>query len=101
MNWLRKLFGGISSTAKTIINFILPIAESHAGQLLASALPIAESIVVGIATQGLTGTQARDAAVTQLKTQLISQGYATAADISTRVLNLAVEMAANKVVVQS
>src|SRR4029077_13834314 len=95
--FFTSLFATLNASARAIVAFILPIAKTHAGELLATALPIAEGIVTDLATnQAMPSADKRAAAVGQLKTALVSQGYATASDILSSTLNLAVEMAVNK-----
>lgn len=94
--FFSTLFASLGSAARAIISFLLPILRSHAGELIAAGLPIAQQIVIGLANQQLPNAQKRDLAATQLKTALVSQGYATAADIAASTLNLIVEMAVSK-----
>jgi hypothetical protein len=91
--FFSSLFASLNSNARAIIAFLLPVLRNHSGQLLAVALPIAQSIVAGLANQQLPNADKRDQAASQLKGALISQGYATAADIGASLLNLAIEMA--------
>lgn len=93
MSWLQNIFDRFSSIVRSFISFIIPIAESDAGKIISAALPLALSIVQQIATQGLTGTAARDAAVAALKTQIVQQGLAAGQDLATSTLNFIVETA--------
>lgn len=93
MDWLHNFFSRFTSTVRTIVSFVLPIAESHAGELIAAALPVAQQIVAGLAAQQLPGAQKRDLAVTQLKSALVSQGYSAGADLGAATLNFIIETA--------
>jgi|SRR5215469_13448119 len=93
MNFFHDLFARFTGAVRTILGFVLPIAESDAGKIIADALPLATQIVSAIATQGLKGTEARDAAVEQLKAQVASQGIADVSTIAASTLNFIVETA--------
>jgi len=95
MNFFHDLFARFTSAVRTILGFVLPIAESDAGKIIADALPLATQIVTAVATQGLKGTTARDAAVEQLKTQITNQGLADVSSIAGSTLNFIIETAVN------
>src|SRR5258707_5702676 len=100
MSFFHDFFARFTATVRTIVAFVLPIAESSAGKIIAGALPLALTIVSNIATQGLKGNAATTAAVGKLKTHITQQWIATGTEIATSVLNLIVEMAVNHQKVQ-
>lgn len=95
MQFFHDFFARFNSVVRAIVGFILPIAESHAGQLISQLLPVAQSIVSDLANQQLPSAQKRDTAVSQLRDEAVKQGWATASDIASSTLNLVVEMAVN------
>jgi hypothetical protein len=98
--FFATLWASLSSAARAVISFLLPILKTHAGDLIAAALPIAQGIVTSLANQQIPDVQKRDQAVSQLKNALVAQGYATAADVATSTLNLVIEMAVAKLKTQ-
>lgn len=99
--FFATLFSTLNAAARAVLTFIMPVLKSRSGQLLAIALPIAQEIVNGLAHQQMPTAEKRDAAASQLKGALVSQGYAAAADIGSSLLNLAVEMAVAKLKVET
>jgi hypothetical protein len=95
MSFFHDFFTRFNSIVRAIVGFILPIAESNAGQLISNLLPIAQSIVADLANQQIPSAQKRDAAVSQLQDAAVKAGWSTASDIASSTLNLVVEMAVN------
>ena len=93
MNWFHSFFDRFTGAVRVIFSFILPIAESDAGDIISKALPLALSIVTAIGQQGLKGDDARSAALEQLKTQITQQGIADATSLATSTLNFIIESA--------
>lgn len=94
--FISTLFASLSGAARAIVSFLLPILKSDAGKLIAVALPIAQGIVTDLAAGKLPSGDKRELAVTKLHSALVSQGYATAAEIASSTLNLVVEMAVSR-----
>jgi len=93
MNWFHSFFDRFTGAVRAIFSFILPIAESDAGDIISKALPLALSIVTAVGQQGLKGDSARTAAIDQLKTQITQQGIADASTLAASTLNFIVESA--------
>lgn len=90
-----KLFTEITGVSTAVWKSIEPILKSEVGQLYATALPYATSIITQIATGELTanksGSEKFSLAVDQLKTALVSQAKVDAATVTATALNTIVQ----------
>lgn len=91
-NLLLKMLG----FGKTLIAFLIPIVAKHTASLIDAALPIASEIVASFEVSNAAGSAKRDLAVTRLRAALVTEGHATATDLSASTLNWLVETALQK-----
>ena len=86
LTWL----GGVS---RTVAEFVLPLLAGATATALESLLPVAMETVTELATRGdLSGAQKRDMAVERLRYAAVDTGI----KVGTSTLNVAVEMAVQK-----
>ena len=91
--WAEKALASFLGVSKEFLTALLPVIKTSAANGLAIALPIAEQIVISLATdKTTTGAQKRDLAVTQIKTALQAQGVT----LATNIINTSVELAVIK-----
>ena len=92
-HWAESALASFLGISKEILAGILPVIKISVANGLATALPIAEGIVISLATdKSTTGAQKRDIAVKQITSTLQAQGIQCA----TNIVNLSVEMAVSK-----
>jgi hypothetical protein len=79
----------IAGVAHSLVAALMPVLEADLSTLLTEILPIAEQVVIGLATHSMSGKEKQQAAFAQI-TQM-----ATAAGIqaTTQAVNIAIELA--------
>lgn len=88
----KNLFLKLAGFGQSIVSFLAPIAASSAGKLLDQVLPIALGVVADVAKTRDLPNAKRDAAYEQLKGAAVAAGI----DAGTSVLNLAIELAVQR-----
>ena len=92
-NWAELALASFLGVSKEFLAAILPVIKTSAANGLAAALPIAESVVISLATdKSTTGAEKRNLAVNQINTALKAQGIQCA----TSVVNTSIELAVQK-----
>ena len=91
-NALLNTLAWLTGASKTVIAFLLPILATGTAQLLTALLPIALEVVAGLADSDKTGAEKRAKAADEIKAAAIQAGIAA----STRAVNLAIELALQK-----
>ena len=89
---LLKLLFSLGGPAKAVLAFLLPILADNSAKLLAALLPIALDVVTSLADSSKSGSEKRAAAVDAIKAQAIATGI----NATTSAVNLAVELAVQK-----
>ena len=89
---LLNALAWLTGASKTLISFLLPILASGTASLLTALLPIALEVVAGLADSGKTGAEKRAKAVDEIKAAALQAGI----DASARAVNLAIELALQK-----
>jgi len=93
--WASKTLASFLGVSKEFMIAILPVIKTSVANGLTTALPIAEGVVLSLATdKSTTGAQKRDLAVKQITTALQAQGIQCA----TSVVNVSVELAVQKLI---
>ncbi len=86
---LLHCFQFITGRGAALWNALEPVLASETGKALETLLPIAEGIVLNLATSGQSGSEKQKIAFTQLQEAGIQAGVVAATDV----LNTAVELA--------
>lgn len=86
---ILRIIATLTGASKTLVDFILPILQSSASNLLSDLAPIALDVVKSLAEGQQTGAQKREAAVRQVQSLAMAEGVRA----STNLVNLAVELA--------
>ena len=79
----------ITKASKALIAALLPVLQADLSTLLAAILPIAEQVVISLATSGQSGKEKQAAAFDQIKTAAIAAGI----QATTQAINIAIELA--------
>lgn len=79
----------LTGKGKVLFSVLLPVLETAAGTALETLAPIAEEIVLSLATSGQAGDEKRKIAFTQIQTAAIQAGVSAA----NSVINASIELA--------
>ena len=91
-NALIKTIAFLTGASKSLIEFILPVLKDSASNILSAILPIALDVVKSLQDSSKSGAEKRSEAVDKIKSAAVKEGI----DASNRVINLAIELALNK-----
>lgn len=90
---MKSFFAKLLGISQLIWDFLVPILARQVSLTLTKLLPVALSIVTELAKDnGMSGSQKRDKAVSELKVFATEEGL----DAANSLINLTVEMAVNK-----
>ena len=90
--FLVTAWAKISGISKTILSFLLPLLATATATALEQLLPLALDAVASYAASDLAGEEKRKRATDQLRAAALQAGVAASASV----INLAVEMAVQK-----
>lgn len=86
---LIVIIAHIAGVAKSLVAAILPVLEADLSTLLAEILPIAEQVVISLATSPSTGKEKQAAAFEAIKSAATAAGI----QATTQAINIAIELA--------
>ena len=90
---LLKTLSLLTGASKSVLEFIIPILKDSTANILKALLPIAVDVVSSLRDSSESGDQKRKIAAEQIKQAAIKEGV----DASSRVINLAIELALAKI----
>jgi hypothetical protein len=89
MTFFKRLWAAIFGGLKNVLDFLLPVLKSQAGEMINVLLPVALEIVMGLAGGQLPSDEKRKAALEMLMSEASRRGL----QVATSTLNLIIEMA--------
>jgi hypothetical protein len=90
---LLKTLSLFTGASKYVLEFIIPILKDSTSNILKEILPIAVEVVSSLSDSSKSGDQKRRLAINQIKKAALNEGI----DASSRVVNLAIELALAKI----
>jgi hypothetical protein len=90
---LLKTLSLLTGASKSVLEFIIPILKDSTANILKALLPIAVDVVSSLRDSSESGDQKRKIAAEQIKQVAFKEGV----DASSRVINLAIELALAKI----
>ena len=87
---LINLIAWLTKASEALVAKLVPILESDLSALLTALLPIAEDVVIGLATSGQSGKDKQAAAFSQITSMATAAGIQATAQAVNIVIELAV-----------
>lgn len=87
----EHLFSFLTGRGAALWNVLYPVLASEAGKALETLLPIAETIVLNLATSGQPGAEKQKIAFTQLQEAAIQAGVVAGVDVINTTVELALQ----------